>query len=99
VASGKKINSMGRIQRGGEGGEEKNKFGSQDIRSLLMAAQMAAPKRQRDQWADSPGSEDQMAKRVVTNNTQTRRAWRTRNISRRRWRNTISTRRRSGRRS
>ncbi len=32
---------------------------------------MATPKRQRDQWADSPGSEDKTTKRVP-NNTQRR---------------------------
>ncbi len=36
-----------------------------------MAAQTATPKIQRDQWVDSPGSEDQTAKRVP-NNTQRR---------------------------
>jgi hypothetical protein len=70
VASGEKINTTGEDPERGEGGGEKNNS-SQDIRSFLVAAQTATPKRQRDQWADSPGSEDQMAKRVP-NNTQRR---------------------------
>jgi hypothetical protein len=71
VASGEKINTMGEDAERGEGGGEKNKTSSQDIRSFLVAAQMATPKRQRDQWADSPESEDQTAKRMP-NNTQMR---------------------------
>jgi hypothetical protein len=59
VASGEKINTMGENPERGEGGVEKNMTDSQDIRSFLVATQMSTPKRQRDQWADSPGSEDQ----------------------------------------
>jgi hypothetical protein len=49
VASGEKINTTGEDLERGEGGGEKNKSGSQDIRSFLVAAQTATPKRQRDQ--------------------------------------------------
>jgi hypothetical protein len=71
VASGEKINTTEEDMERGEGGGEKNKSGSQDIRSFLVAAQTATPKRQRDQLADFPGSEDQTAKRVP-NKTQRR---------------------------
>jgi hypothetical protein len=71
AASGGKINTTGEESQRGEGGGENNNSGSQDIRGFLVAAQMATPKRQRDQWAGSPGSEDQTSKRVP-NNTQRR---------------------------
>jgi hypothetical protein len=48
AASGEKINTRGEDPERGEGGGEKNKSGSQDIRSFLVAAQTATPKRQRD---------------------------------------------------
>jgi hypothetical protein len=67
VASDEKINTKGEDPERGEGGGEKNKTGSRDIRSFLVAAQTTTPKRQRDQWVDSPGSEDQTAKRVPKN--------------------------------